>query len=71
MKRGLKDRALSLLLVLSLLLGLAPAVYASGGGKRTVTFEETSPDSVTANLTLEERQAIYCDNAIRLLDWPV
>ena len=56
MKRGLKDRALSLLLVLSLLLGLAPAVYASGGGKRTVTFEETSPDSVTANLTLEERQ---------------
>lgn len=40
MKRGLKDRALSLLLVLSLLLGLAPAVYASGGGERTVTFEE-------------------------------
>lgn len=33
MKRGLKDRALSLLLVLSLLLGLAPAVYASGGGR--------------------------------------
>ena len=56
MKRGLKDRALSLLLVLSLLLGLAPAVYASGGGERTVTFEEASPDSVTANLTLEERQ---------------
>ena len=45
-----------MLLALSLLLGLAPAVYASGGGKRTVTFEETSPDSVTANLTLEERQ---------------
>ena len=22
-------------------------------------------------LTPEERQAIYCDNAIRLLDWPV
>ena len=57
MKRGLKDRALSLLLVLSLLLGLAPAVYASGGGERTVTFEEASPDSVTANLALEERPA--------------
>ncbi len=31
MKRGLKNRALSVLLVLSLLLGLAPAVYTSGG----------------------------------------
>ncbi len=57
MKRGLKNRALSVLLVLSLLLGLAPAVYASGGGERTVTFEEASPDSVTANLALEERPA--------------
>ena len=37
MKRGLKDRALSLLLVLSLLLGLAPAVYASGGGERELS----------------------------------
>ncbi|OLA31218.1 MAG: hypothetical protein BHW33_03575 [Firmicutes bacterium CAG:137_57_8] len=46
-----------MLLVLSLLLGLAPAVYASGGGERTVTFEEASPDSVTANLALEERPA--------------
>ena len=56
MKRGFTNRALSLLLVLSLLLGLAPAVYASAGGERTVTFEEASPDSVTANLALEERQ---------------
>ena len=52
MKRGLTNRALSLLLVLSLLLGLAPAVYASGGGERTVTFEEASSDSVTADLKL-------------------
>ena len=53
MKRGLTNRALSLLLVLSLLLGLAPAVYASGGGERTVTFEEASSDSVTAGTDID------------------
>ena len=63
MKRGLTNRALSLLLVLSLLLGLAPAVYASGGGERTVTFEEASSDSVTADLKLEGLQTPGAEEA--------
>ena len=56
MKRGLWNRALSLLLVLSLILGVVPAAYARGGGERTVSFEEVSPDGVAANLTLEAGQ---------------
>ena len=50
-------RCLSLLLVLTLVLGLMPAAYATGGSERTATFQEISPDKVAASLTLEENQA--------------
>ncbi len=64
MKRGLWNRALTLLLVLSLLLGLVPAAYASGGSTRSATFEKVSPDEVTAELALEENQAPQETNEI-------
>ncbi|MGN1306788.1 MAG: S8 family serine peptidase [Faecousia sp.] len=50
-------RILSLLLALTLVLGLIPAALATEGEERIVTFEEISSDEVTAALTLEENQA--------------
>ncbi|MDY4220794.1 MAG: S8 family serine peptidase, partial [Candidatus Faecousia sp.] len=57
MKQRPWTRILSLVLVLTLVLGLVPAAYATGSSERTVTFEEISPDEVTAELALEENQA--------------
>ena len=57
MKQRPWTRILSLVLVLTLVLGLVPADYATGSSERTVTFEEISPDEVTAELALEENQA--------------
>ncbi|MDD7651665.1 MAG: S8 family serine peptidase [Candidatus Faecousia sp.] len=53
MKREPWKKALSLLLALALVLSLAPVAAAAEDPGKTVTFEEISPDQVTAGLLLE------------------